>query len=58
MELESDRQIRKFQCNQCKKFKFVLKKMADQQHHGFACDECWTTINKQSRYSYGRCQIS
>ena len=54
--MESDNQIRKFQCSNCQKSKFVIKKVADKQHHGFACEECWTTINKQSRYS--RCQIS
>ena len=54
--MEPNNQIRKFQCNHCQKSKFMLKKMADQQQHGFACEECWTTINKQSRYN--RCQIS
>ena len=44
-----DNQIRKFQCNKCNKSKFVLKKVADKQHHGFACDECWTTIDKKKR---------
>jgi hypothetical protein len=29
----------------------VLKKVWNQQQHGFACDECWATINKRSRYS-------
>ena len=43
--------ICKFQCNRCQKFKHVLKKVADQQQHGFACEECWTAIEKRSRYS-------
>jgi len=48
-------QIRKFQCSRCDKFKLVLKKVADQQQHGFACEECWTAIEKRSRYNV--CQI-
>ena len=50
-------QICKFQCSRCQKFTHVLKKVADQQHHGFACEECWTAIErKRSRYG-GGCQI-
>ena len=41
----------KFQCNRCQKFKFVLKKVADKQQHGFACEECWSAIERRSRYS-------
>ena len=48
-------ELRKFQCSKCQKSKLVLKKVADQQHHGFACEECWITIEKRSRY--GWCQI-
>lgn len=46
-----DNQIRKFQCNKCNKSKFVLKKVADKQQHGFACDECWFTIDKKKRHN-------
>ena len=48
---EDDNQIRKFKCNRCRQVKHALKKVADQQHHGFACEECWTAIEKRSRYS-------
>ena len=48
-------QICKFKCGQCHKSKFVLKKVSDQQHHGFACEECWINIEKRSRHSW--CQI-
>jgi transcription elongation factor Elf1 len=46
-------QIRTFQCSQCRKPKLVLKKVADQQHRGFACEKCWTTIETRSRYGGG-----
>jgi len=52
METHENNQIRKFDCNRCKKSKFVLKKVADKQQHGFACDECWSTIDSKNRY-YG-----
>ena len=55
MQAIEDNQIRKFQCNKCQKIKPVLKKVEDQQHHGFACEECWTAIEKRSRHS--GCQI-
>ena len=55
MPEEDNNHIRKFKCSRCQKFKHVLKKVADQQQHGFACEECWTTIEKRSRYS--GCQI-
>jgi hypothetical protein len=48
-------EIRKFKCDKCNKSKYVVKKVADQQHHGFACEECWTAIEKRSRYNM--CQI-
>ena len=48
---DNDNQIRKFKCNKCTQTKFVLKKVADKQHHGFACEECWTTIENKKRYS-------
>ena len=54
MESQTDNninQIRKFQCNQCNQSKFVLKKVADKQHHGFACEDCWTRIDKKKRYN-------
>jgi len=51
----NNNQIHKFQCSRCDKFKLVLKKVADQQQHGFACEECWTAIEKRSRYNV--CQI-
>ena len=52
---QENNQIRRFQCNKCQKSKLILKKMVDQQHHGFACEECWTSVNKYNRYS--GCQI-
>ena len=55
MENDNNNKIRRFQCNKCQKSKLVLKKLVDQQHHGFACEECWTSIDKRSRYS--GCQI-
>ncbi len=51
----NENELHKFQCGNCRKSKLVLKKLADQQQHGFACDECWATIDKRSRY--GWCQI-
>jgi hypothetical protein len=51
----NDNEIRKFQCANCSKSKLALKKLANQQHHGFACDECWTTIEKRPRYS--KCSV-
>jgi transcription elongation factor Elf1 len=51
ISMDDNNQIRKFQCNKCNKSKLVLKKVADKQHHGFACDECWATIDKKSRYN-------
>ena len=48
-------ELRKFQCNRCNKSKLLLKKVADQQQHGFACEECWTAIERRSRYNM--CQI-
>ena len=48
---DNDNQIRKFKCNKCTQTKFVLKKVANKQHHGFACEECWTTIENKQRYS-------
>jgi hypothetical protein len=53
--MSDENQIRKFKCNRCQKSKEVLKKVADQQQHGFACEECWTAIDKRSRYN--GCQI-
>ena len=50
-EMDDNNQIRKFQCNKCNKSKFVLKKVADKQHHGFACEDCWFTIDKKKRYN-------
>ena len=52
---DNTNQIRRFNCNKCQHPNYVLKKMADQQHHGFACDKCWATVEKRSRYS--GCQI-
>ena len=49
IQMEKNNQIHTFPCSQCRKSKLVLKKVADQQQHGFACDECWTTIEKRSR---------
>jgi predicted nucleic acid-binding Zn ribbon protein len=49
--VDNDNQVRTFQCSKCQNPKHVLKKVADQQHHGFACEECWTSIEKRSRYS-------
>jgi hypothetical protein len=43
-------EIRKFQCSKCSKSSLVLKKVWDKQHHGFACDKCWTAIEGQRRY--------
>ncbi len=51
MSMDDDNQVRKFQCNKCNKSKFVLKKVADRQQHGFACDECWASIDKKRRYT-------
>ena len=51
----NDNEIRKFQCANCSKSRLVLKKLANQQHHGFACDECWATIEKLPRYS--KCSV-
>jgi len=53
----NDNELRKFQCDNCLKSKLVLKKVADQQHRGFACDECWTAINKRTRYGYSKCSM-
>ena len=53
----NENEIRKFQCSQCLKSKHMLKKLSDQQHRGFACDECWTTNDKRTRYGYGKCSI-
>ncbi len=53
----NDNEIRKFQCANCRKSKLVLKKVTNQQHHGFACDECWIAIDKQSRFAYGKCDV-
>ena len=49
--MPNDNEFRCFPCSQCRKSKLVLKKVWNQQQHGFACDECWATINKRSRYS-------
>lgn len=53
----NENEIRKFQCSQCLKSKHVLKKLSDQQHRGFACDECWITNDKRTRYGYSKCSI-
>ena len=45
----NENELCRFPCSQCRKSKLVLKKVADQQQHGFACDECWTTIETRSR---------
>ena len=45
----NENELCRFPCSQCRKSKLVLKKVAAQQHHGFACDECWTTIENRSR---------
>lgn len=50
----NDNQIRRFPCSHCNKLKLVLKKVADQQKHGFACEECWTTIQTPTM----QCSIS
>jgi len=52
---EDNNRIRKFNCTKCQKSKPMLKKVADQQQHGFACEECWTAIEKRSMFS--GCQI-
>jgi hypothetical protein len=56
-KMDDDNHIRKFQCNKCQKSKFMLKKVWDQQHHGFACEECWTTIETQKQSRYKGCVI-
>jgi transposase-like protein len=48
--MEEDNQIRKYQCSKCSKSNFVLKKVADKQHHGFACEDCWANIDRKNRY--------
>uniref|UniRef100_A0A6C0M1W1 Uncharacterized protein n=1 Tax=viral metagenome TaxID=1070528 RepID=A0A6C0M1W1_9ZZZZ len=53
--MEKDNEIRRFQCNKCNKSSLVLKKVWDQQHHGFACDAFWATIQTQTRYK--RCTV-
>ena len=45
-------EIRKFKCSKCQIPKLVLKKMADQPHHGFACEECY-----EKRSGHNVCQI-
>ena len=55
--MEEDNQIRKFQCNKCHKSNYVLKKVWDQQQHGFACEECWNSIEKQKQHRYKGCVI-
>ena len=50
-QMDDNNQIRKFQCNKCNKSKFVLKKVADKQQHGFACDDCWAAIDKKKRHN-------
>ena len=47
-------ELRKFQCNKCQKSKHMLKKVWDQQHHGFACEECWIAIEEQNQSRYKR----
>jgi len=47
----NDNEIRRFQCSKCNKFRPMLKKVADRQHHGFACDQCWIAIVKRARYN-------
>lgn len=46
-----DNQLRTFKCSRCQYSKTVLKKVADKQQHGFACEGCWTTIENKKRYS-------
>ena len=48
---DNDNQVRTYRCSKCQKFKHVLKKVADKQHHGFACEKCWTSIETRPRYS-------
>lgn len=48
---DNDNQVRTYKCSKCQKPKYVLKKVADKQHHGFACEECWTSIETRPRYS-------
>ena len=55
LSMLNENELRSFPCSQCRKSKLVLKKVADQQHHGFACDECWTAISKRARYN--QCSI-
>ena len=55
LSMLNDNELRSFPCSQCRKSKLVLKKVADQQQYGFACDRCWTTIEKRSRHN--RCSI-
>jgi hypothetical protein len=51
----NENELRSFACSQCRKSRPVLKKVADQQQHGFACDKCWTTIETRARYN--RCSM-
>jgi transcription elongation factor Elf1 len=49
----NNNELRKFQCANCRKSKLVLKKVANQQHHGFACEVCWAAIETRPRYGLG-----
>ena len=51
--MPNENELRKFQCANCRKSKLVLKKVANQQHHGFACEECWAAIETRPRYGLG-----
>ncbi len=52
--MNNNNEIRRFQCNRCNTSSLVLKKVWDQQHHGFACDACWATIQTQTQSRYKR----
>lgn len=47
--MENENKIRQYNCSKCNKSSLVLKKVWDQQHHGFACDACWATIQNQNK---------
>jgi len=61
--MNDSNEIRRFQCDKCNKYSLVLKKVWDQQHHGFACDACWTIIQNQTQTQtqtqtrYKRCTV-
>ena len=44
--------IKKFECPQCKRMKFILILKGDKKNIGYLCEECWKIYHKRIKEIY------